>query len=80
LKFVEALAFGLPVIATSRAATGLAVQDGLHCILADGGEAFALALARVLRDGAPGLGRAGRRLAEERYSVQALSRLLDPQL
>ena len=80
LKFVEALAFGLPVIATSRAAAGLAVQDGLSCILADGGEAFALAVARVLRDGAPELGRAGRRLAEERYSVQALSRLLDPQL
>jgi glycosyltransferase involved in cell wall biosynthesis len=78
LKFVEALAHGLPVIATTRAAAGLAVQDGVHCLLADGDEAFARALAGVLRDGAPELGRQGRRLAQERYSVEALSRLLAP--
>jgi glycosyltransferase involved in cell wall biosynthesis len=79
LKFVEALAYGLPVIATPRAGAGLGVQDGVHCRLADGGDAFAQALAGVLRDGAPALGRNGRRLAEERYSVEALSLLLSPQ-
>jgi glycosyltransferase involved in cell wall biosynthesis len=73
LKFVEALAYGLPVVATPRAAAGLAVRDGEHCLLADGPDAYAEALARVLRDGAPELGRNGRALAQERYSIEALT-------
>jgi len=76
LKFVEALAYALPIVATPRAAAGLAVEDGVHCLLADGAEAFADALARVLRDGAPGLGERGRALASERYSIEALTALL----
>jgi glycosyltransferase involved in cell wall biosynthesis len=76
LKFVEALAYGLPVIATVRAAAGLAVRDGEHCLLADEEQAFAAALVGVLRDGAAALGRRGRELAAERYSIEALSRLL----
>jgi len=76
LKFVEALAYGLPVIATRRAATGLEVRDGEHCLLAEGAEEFASALVRVLRDGAPELGLCGRKLAAERYSIEALSALL----
>ena len=78
LKFVEALAYGLPVIATPRAAAGLDVRDGEHCLIAEGGESFAAALVRVLRDGAPELGHSGRRLAEERYSIEALAELLQP--
>jgi glycosyltransferase involved in cell wall biosynthesis len=39
LKFVEALAYGLPVVATPRAAAGLAVRDGEHCLMADGADA-----------------------------------------
>ncbi len=77
LKFVEALAHGLPVVATTRAAAGLAAVDGEHCLLADGPEAFAMALLSVLRDGAPELGRRGRELAAERYSIEALTRLLE---
>jgi polysaccharide biosynthesis protein PslH len=76
LKFIEALAYGVPVIATPRAAAGLDTKDGEHCLLAEDGEEFAAALVRVLRDGAPELGRRGRELAAERYSVQALSELL----
>jgi len=76
LKFVEALAYGLPVIATRRAAAGLEVKDGEHCLLADDAESFADALIGVLRDGAPELALRGRELAAERYSVQALTRLL----
>jgi glycosyltransferase involved in cell wall biosynthesis len=76
LKFIEALAYGLPVIATPRAAAGLAVCDGEHCLIAGDGESFAAALVRVLRDGAPELGRRGRELAQERYSIEALSELL----
>jgi len=76
LKFVEALAYGLPVIATPLAASGLDVRDGENCLLAEDGEAFAAALIRVLADGAPELGRRGRELAAERYSIEALSELL----
>jgi glycosyltransferase involved in cell wall biosynthesis len=76
LKLIEALAYGLPVLATERAAAGLDVRDGEHLQLADGGEAFAAALIRMLRDGAPELGRRGRELAAERYSIEALSSLL----
>jgi glycosyltransferase involved in cell wall biosynthesis len=76
LKFVEALAYGLPTVATPRAAAGLAVRDGVDCLLAEGGDAFAAALAQVLRDGAPQLGRNGRALAAERYSIESLTPLV----
>ncbi len=78
LKLIEALAYGLPVIATPRAAAGLAVRDGEHCLIADGAEAFAQALVRVLLEGAPELARHGRELAAERYSIEALSELVAP--
>ena len=76
LKFIEALAYALPVVATSRAAAGLAVRDGEHCLLADGADAFAAVTTRVVRDGAPGIGERGRALAAERYSIEALTELL----
>jgi glycosyltransferase involved in cell wall biosynthesis len=76
LKFVEALAYGLPVLATPRAAAGLAVSDGVDCLLAGDAREFAAKLAAVLREGAPELGARGRALARERYSIEALTRLL----
>jgi polysaccharide biosynthesis protein PslH len=76
LKLIEALAYALPVIATPRAVAGLAVSDGEHCLIADGADAFAAALVRILRDGDPDLGKRGRQLAAERYSVQTLTALL----
>lgn len=78
LKLIEALAYGLPVIATARAAAGLELRDGEHCLIAEGGEAFAAALVGVLRDGAPELGQRGRELAAERYSIETLTALLAP--
>ncbi|HSZ14900.1 MAG TPA: glycosyltransferase [Solirubrobacteraceae bacterium] len=78
LKLIEALAYGLPVIATPRAASGLALTDGENCVIARDAPAFAAALTRVLRDGAPELARRGHELALERYSIAALSALLDP--
>jgi glycosyltransferase involved in cell wall biosynthesis len=78
LKLVEALAYGLPVVATERAAAALGLRDGEHCLTATSAENFAAALVRVLRDGAPQLARAGRELARERYSIEALSLLLEP--
>lgn len=76
LKLIEALAHGLPVIATTAAVKGLDVHDGEDCLLADEAEPFAAALLRVLHDGAAELGRSGRRLVLERYSIEALARLL----
>lgn len=76
LKLIEALAYGLPVVATPRAVAGLAVHDGVHCLVADGPDALAAALVRILREGGEKLGRAGRELAAERYSIEALTRLL----
>jgi polysaccharide biosynthesis protein PslH len=76
LKLVEALAYGLPVVATPRAVAGLELQDGIDCLIAEGASSFADALVRVLSDGAPEIANAGRRVAEERYSVQALAAFL----
>jgi glycosyltransferase involved in cell wall biosynthesis len=78
LKLIEALAYGLPVIATPRAVAGLAVSDGQHCLIADGPDAYAAALVHILRDGDADLGRRGRELAAERYSIETLSALLAP--
>jgi len=73
LKFVEALAHGLPVVGTPRAAAGLEVSAGEHFLLGDGAEDFAAALVTALDGGAGAVARAGRALAEEHYSVQALA-------
>jgi polysaccharide biosynthesis protein PslH len=78
LKFVEALAYGLPIVATPRAAAGLEVLDGEHCLIASGAEAFADAVVSLLRDNRTELGRRGRELAEQRYSIEALDAMLAP--
>ncbi|HEY4895932.1 MAG TPA: glycosyltransferase family 4 protein, partial [Solirubrobacteraceae bacterium] len=78
LKLLEALAYGLPVVATARAVAGLEVRDGEHCLVAESPEAFAGALVRVLRDGDAQLARRGRELVLERYSLEELGRLLNP--
>jgi len=76
LKFVEALAFGVPVVATPLAAAGLEAAAGEHYLEADGADAFAAAVVRVLREGAADLAVRGRRLVEERYSIEALARMI----
>jgi glycosyltransferase involved in cell wall biosynthesis len=76
LKFVEALAFGLPVLATPGATVGLEGEAGRHYLEADGVDAFADALAELLVSGAPEVAAAGRRLAEERYSIETLAGVL----
>ena len=76
LKFVEALAYGLPVVATTRAAAGLAVRDGEDCLLAEDAPEFAERLLTVFDGGAVGVGARGRELASARYSIEALTVLL----
>ena len=81
LKFVEALAYGLPVIA-SRHAAGL-LEDGTageHFLLAADRAEFAEAISSLFEDRqlARTLGAAGRKLAERSYSIDALATLLAP--
>jgi glycosyltransferase involved in cell wall biosynthesis len=80
LKFVEALAYRVPVAATPRAAAGLEVRAGEHYVEGEGdGESFAAALETALDPsrGNP-LAAAGRELAEREYSIEALERRLAP--
>lgn len=79
LKFVEALAYGLPVIATRHAA-GL-LEEGVpneHFLLASGPAEFAAVVSSLFADRqrAQGMGAAGRKLADCSYSVEALATLL----
>lgn len=75
-KFLEALAHGVPVVATPRAAAGLAVAAGEHYREGDDGASFAEAILAIT-DGdadAPALAARGRALVAERYSLAALER------
>jgi polysaccharide biosynthesis protein PslH len=76
LKFVEALAYRMPVVATPLAAKGLDVISGVH--YREGGDAvsFAEAVVGVLRDGAGEMAAQARMLAEREYSIEALAALL----
>lgn len=78
LKFVEALAYRVPVAATPRAAAGLEVRAGEH--YAEGGTdgpSFAAALLEALDpERGSQLAAAGRELAEREYSIEALERRL----
>jgi glycosyltransferase involved in cell wall biosynthesis len=79
VKFIEALAHGVPVVATAKAAAGI---DGLianeHYILAElTGEAFAEGILDALEPlTAERLGPAGRAFAQRGYSLDALIRIL----
>ena len=79
VKIVEAWGRGLPVVSTTVGAEGLEYRDGENILIADGGEAFARAAARLLTD--PDLNRRlrlnGRRWAEERYEWRSVYRLWD---
>jgi glycosyltransferase involved in cell wall biosynthesis len=74
VKFIEALARGLPVVATPRAAAGVEAEAGRQYLKGDGAEAFAAAVIEAV--GAAEVGEAGRRLAEAEYSIEALARRL----
>jgi glycosyltransferase involved in cell wall biosynthesis len=77
LKFIEALAYGLPVVATPRAAAGIDAESGVHYLEGAGAEGFAGALLSALEpERAAAVGAAGRALAESEYSIEALTRRL----
>lgn len=74
LKFIEALAYGLPIVATPLATRGLDAVDGTHFLEGGTPSAFAAHLGRVLlADEPPGMPARARALAEHEYSVEALA-------
>ena len=74
LKFVEALAHALPVVATAHAAALLEEGEaGRDFLAAPNAAGFADALVLALRGGAQAQAAAGRALAERAYSVEALA-------
>jgi glycosyltransferase involved in cell wall biosynthesis len=77
VKFIEALAHGLPVVATPRGAAGVDAESGRHYLEGAGAEGFARALLDALDQGrGTAVGSAGRALAESDYSIEALARRL----
>ncbi len=74
LKIVEALALGTPVVSTRVGAQGLGLIDGEHLWIADGDEALASTVLRVLDDPAAAarLGDGGRGFVHEHYRWEAL--------
>jgi polysaccharide biosynthesis protein PslH len=70
LKILEAWAAGLPVVSTTLGAEGLPVGDGKTVLLADGGEAFAREVTRLLTctELRRSLGNAGRLLLEKEFT------------
>ena len=79
LKFIEALAYGLPVVATPHAAR--LVEGGVpgeHFFVGSTPREFAESIDRLLGDPAEAarIGRAGRSLIESVYSIDALANVL----
>jgi glycosyltransferase involved in cell wall biosynthesis len=70
IKIFEALAMGKAVVSTGVGAEGLPLVPGEHYLRADDPASFAAAVVALIRDPERrrALGRAGRRLVEERYS------------
>jgi len=75
LKALEAMAACRPVVGTSIGLEGLDLVDGREALVADGAEAFAAAVVRVLGDDAvaDALARAGRAAAQERFEWSAIA-------
>lgn len=74
IKILEAAAMGKPIVSTTIGAEGLEFLDGSEILIADQPQAFAEAMAGLLRDAARrrSLGHAARRRVEQRYSMSVL--------
>jgi glycosyltransferase involved in cell wall biosynthesis len=79
LKVLNALARGLPVVASPEGAEGLEVVDGEHLLVSAGPEPMAQAVCRLMGD--EGLWRAlserGRALIRSRYTAETAYQTLD---
>ena len=77
LKLIEALAYGLPIVATPLGAGGVdGLKNCVHFLECAGADGFSAAVVRALDGQAGGIGAAARKLAESEYSIEFLSRRL----
>jgi glycosyltransferase involved in cell wall biosynthesis len=77
LKLIEAMAYGLPIVATPLAAGGVdGLESDVHYLAGEGAEGFAAAVVRALGKNAGEIGAAARSLAESEYSIEALAKRL----
>jgi glycosyltransferase involved in cell wall biosynthesis len=76
IKALEAMAAGRPVIGTSVGLAGVGIEDGVQARVVDDAEAFAEAVAGVLRSDelAGRLGQAGRRHVETHFGWDRIGR------
>lgn len=81
-KVTEAMARGLPVVATSFGAQGLGATAGEHLVVADGSEAFARGVVELLEDEARAerIGRAGREFIAGLCSPEVVAKVVDEML
>lgn len=75
LKLLEAFAVGLPVVATTIAAAGIAIRPGIDLAIADDEETFANEIVRLLDDTSArrATAESARRLVEERYDWRTIA-------
>ncbi len=78
LKILEAMALGRPVVSTSIGCEGLDVTPGENIFIADTPEDFSRRVLDLLqdRDLAQRIGRAGKKLVEEKYNWDTIEQAL----
>jgi len=78
VKLIEGLALEKPTVSTPLGARGIAVADGLNCLIARKPEEFAEAIVRLLSDRvlAMQIGKEGRKLVGQHYDKDQLSSIL----
>jgi glycosyltransferase involved in cell wall biosynthesis/pimeloyl-ACP methyl ester carboxylesterase len=76
LKFIEAMAYAMPIVATPLAGRGLEALAGVHYREGADPASFAAEVVDVLRHGGASMASAARELAEREYSIEALAERL----
>jgi len=79
IKVLEAMAAGLPVVATSKGCEGIDAKDGRDILVADTAEAFAASVLRIMGNPAMGtkLAMNARRLVLERYTWEQAANIMN---
>lgn len=79
LKILEYFSCSLPVVSTTVGVEGLEVENGVHALIEDDMDEFAIEVTKLLRNKALStrLGKAARELVVNRYDWKTIARLLD---